>query len=1080
MNNFFGTQYSQEDLQQRLAQRRRNGPSRSTSMTMIPQAGSPEDQDGVDLSSMMPLGGSSLDDIIMQNNKEMQRRQSIPQTYRSQDMDRRASMMEFGPGNGSLGGYQFGPQTTGSGNSQAHLRSPSGDEMAMVGGYGDMSSGISMSDQHMVYSSSMQMHDPLSINTNSQYSGMSTEMMQNMMGYSPMGMEGLSEEDSNAMNMFSPTDFQQNFGNGNMDGMSGNFMMPPNMSDGLPGQTANMGNEDSNDMGSLPGLVVTNNDTANSPRGLGMTQNALLYSPSVSTAQPTISKQNPSYNLPQTPAPGPDESPAIEIGPIKVEPSNPGFNGIYSSSGFDMLGALMKVATRKNPEIDIGKVDMSCAFVVCDASLYDCPIIYVSEIFERLTGYTRHQVKGQNCRFLQSPEGIVQAGTRREFVDNDCVYYIKNRIGEKKEAQRSLINYRRGGQPFMNLLTMIPITGEDDKEIRYYVGFQVDLVEKPGAVETKNASGLYTVDYSQGQLPRYVWNPPQERRPMDGGQTISRDDVSTVLSTINNNSESELTKRMWDKVLLENTDDVVHVLSLKGLFLYLSPSCKHVLEYDASELVGTALSSVCHPSDIVPVTRELKDTSTGASVNVVFRIRRKKSGYTWFESHGSLCVEQGKGRKCIILVGRERPVYALHRHDIEAAGGIGENEMWTKLSTSGMFLFVSSNVRTLLDRSSEDLVGTSIQALMRAESRIEFGRSLDRARTGKRVSHKHEILNKRGLVLQAQTTLYPGDASEGQKPTFLVAQTRLLKSSTRQVAPAHGTHVSKSLSPIQRVDGPPDEATTLIQKSAFTDNLSQEMTTTARTGASISTVANTGVISQAGGSGLPIGSQDLALASEDNIFDELKTTRCTSWQFELRQMEKSNRLLAEELAALLSSKKKRKRRKGAGHPHRDCVNCHTRVTPEWRRGPSGQRDLCNSCGLRYAKQEGRVSPRNSSPRTSARGGYNNNNTTIKDPSNPKAPTSHSSASAAASSPLHKEISQSKSQLVNNNSNLNFDSKAYGNMKGEVGAALTAKAGGRSTVESMPVHQRSLGFRGGGERRITKIDESDEGVVEVGG
>ena len=106
--------------------------------------------------------------------------------------------------------------------------------------------------------------------------------------------------------------------------------------------------------------------------------------------------------------------------------------------------------------------------------------------------------------------------------------------------------------------------------------------------------------------------------------------------------------------------------------------------------------------------------------------------------------------------------------------------------------------------------------------------------------------------------------------------------------------------------------------------------------------------------GLTIGNQDEALASEDNIFDELKTTRSTSWQFELRQMEKQNRLLAEELAALQSRKKKRKRRKGMGQMEKDCANCHTRVTPEWRRGPSGNRDLCNSCGLRWAKQVGRT------------------------------------------------------------------------------------------------------------------------------
>jgi hypothetical protein len=100
---------------------------------------------------------------------------------------------------------------------------------------------------------------------------------------------------------------------------------------------------------------------------------------------------------------------------------------------------------------------------------------------------------------------------------------------------------------------------------------------------------------------------------------------------------------------------------------------------------------------------------------------------------------------------------------------------------------------------------------------------------------------------------------------------------------------------------------------------------------------------------------------EDDIFAELKTTRCTSWQYELRQMEKMNRLLAEELTQLMASRKKRKRRKPGGNGMgggggsgsgvvRDCANCHKRDTPEWRRGPSGNRDLCNSCGLRWAKQ----------------------------------------------------------------------------------------------------------------------------------
>lgn len=900
-------------------------------MGMVPSPPALQD-DAMDMSGFM--GADSLDDIVRQN-QDMYRSQSLGQIF-DQGIDQRSSMLEFGSAHSGLNGYQFAPSTL-VGNGTDEMRPQTTTDLDLTG-YSDMGSRMNMSDAQMAFTSSMQTAGPLAIDT-SAFSGMSPAMLQGIMTYSPMGMGDMSADNS-SMNMYTP-DFSQPFGN-NMEPMSGNYMMQDNNGLSHHHQPRQGSDEIGTPMNhTLSSLGASNGSLESSPGNLNMSigHNMGDFQSPMKASMPSISEKGSS---PSTPSEAMD-SPAQELeSPKGPEPEPSQYKNIYSQSGFDMLGALIKVASRKNPEINIGKVDMSCAFVVCDLTLPDCPITYVSEIFERLTGYTKYEVLGRNCRFLQSPDGKVQAGTRRDFVDNDSVLYLKNRITARKEAQRSLINYRKGGQPFMNLLTMIPITGDEPDKIRYYVGFQVDLVEKPASVEAKGVNGMYTVDYTQGSLPQYTWQPPESLRPIDDGQTISRDDVSTVLSSINNRTESDLTKRMWDKVLLENTDDVVHVLSLKGLFLYLSPSCRQVLEYDASELVGTALSSICHPSDIVPVTRELKDTTTTAAVSVVYRIRRKKSGYTWFESYGSLCVEQGKGRKFIILVGRERPVYALDRNDIEAAGGIGEGEMWAKLSTSGMFLFVPGNVRALLDRMPEDLVGTSIQVLMRSDTRVEFNRHLEKARTGQRVTHKHEILNKRGLGLSAETTLYPGDACEGSKPTFLVAQTRLLKPSSRGNAPPLISH-SSSLSMMSHNSH--SDGSSLSQASGLNRRSSNDGELTPRSGTSFQ-----GPITQPGGAGLPIGTQDQALASDENIFDELKTTRSTSWQFELRQMEKSNRVLAEELALLLANKKKRKRRKGSGQPERDCVNCHTRSTPEWRRGPSGNRDLCNSCGLRWAKQ----------------------------------------------------------------------------------------------------------------------------------
>ncbi|KAG9991790.1 hypothetical protein KCU98_g254, partial [Aureobasidium melanogenum] len=481
--------------------------------------------------------------------------------------------------------------------------------------------------------------------------------------------------------------------------------------------------------------------------------------------------------------------------------------------------------------------------------------------FERLTGYTRHMILGRNCRFLQSPDGNVEAGVRRKYVDDDSVLYLKNMINLRREAQISLINYRRGGQPFMNLLTMIPISWDTD-QVKFFVGFQVDLVEQPNAVTDRNPDGTYSINYQRGMtMPRYVMNAPESTvNRGELGQTIPRDDVSAILSTIGT-GESDFAKRMWDKVLLENTDDVIHVLSLKGLFQWISPSATKVLEYEPGEIIGTALSSICHPSDIVPVTRDLKDTSTGASVNVVFRIRRKNSGYMWFEGHGSLHTEQGKGRKSIIM----------KRAD------------WIQWSRRKRALDQNVDVRHVPLRIVE-------------HSKAEFGRVLEHARTGKKASVRHEMINRRGHVLQAFTTLYPGDATEGHKPTFIVAQTRLIKhqrvnSSSR---PALSQRGSESV-----LSGRYTPVTPML----VGDNTPQSLIQLQSTDGAAPTYS--------GQNGLQLGRQDGALASEDNLFDELKTTKSSSWQYEIRQLEKKNRMLAEEVQSLLAAKKKRKRRKGA-------------------------------------------------------------------------------------------------------------------------------------------------------------------------
>ncbi|KAE8144435.1 PAS domain-containing protein [Aspergillus avenaceus] len=581
------------------------------------------------------------------------------------------------------------------------------------------------------------------------------------------------------------------------------------------------------------------------------------------------------------------------------------YASIYSSSGFDIMGVLAEVVSRPNPKINIGAVDLSCAFVLCDITQHDHPIIYVSEAFERLTGYTEQEIVGQNCRFLQGPDGLVQQGTKRTFVDSQTALRLRTTIEERTEIQASIINYRKGGQPFMNLITMIPIRWNSN-DYRFYVGFQVDLVETPEAVTRRNPNGTYTINYQRNQLPGYVV-PSHDiyRSRPDLATWFTHDQVSNILENLDKLGSEH--RRYLDRVLVENTADVIHVLSFDGEFLYVSPSCRKVLEYDPAELVGKTLSTVCHPSDIGPVIRDLRACTTTDPVSVVFRMRKKHSGYNWFESHGSWHLGD-RGRQFMILVGRTRLVYCLDQ--IRNVEGLAETDIWIKLSKSGIILFITSKVRPVLSRVPDDLVGKSLQDL--SDARTEVQRALGAARYGQRATFSHRIRHKKGHMLPAQTTLYPGDTKEGVKPSFLVAQVRFPK-------PPQANLDEPNLTESMNVGVP-------CQSDPETSNIA--------------------------GRGPPStdSNQTDSPIQEPTLFTELVPTRGSSWQVELRELEKQNRMLSDELQRLLTRRKKRKRKQSTASVEKSCAMCRTKKTPEWRRGPSGERDLCNSCGLRWAKQ----------------------------------------------------------------------------------------------------------------------------------
>lgn len=435
---------------------------------------------------------------------------------------------------------------------------------------------------------------------------------------------------------------------------------------------------------------------------------------------------------------------------------------------------------------------MNCSFVIVDVRRFDQPIVYSSPSFCALTGYPDAEVIGKNCRFLQAPLGDVRKGERRTHTSNEAVALLKKNLVANKECQTSVLNYRKDGTSFINLVTVVPLPGgvsgaarEEDDDYVYHIGFQVDLNQpnpvldqvhhtfNPSSAKIDFPAESHIEEQSQhpstgrerktNALPPVVMSKELKRLIADPGFVKS---IPLSMSTVTSSSPSSHdgpsgnANHILHLLLLEAAPDFIHVVSLKGDFLYVAPSVRRVLGYEPDEMVGKAISDYAHPEDVIPLKRELKESSaTGCSasnntdsslatgqsvnggvprsVNLLFRAQTKTGKFVWMECRGRLHVEPGKGRKAIILSGRARGMMGLSIEDVKGAGGLArgvrfpgisgaevkepakednwrmdEQEVWGMIAGHGKetmtFVSIGRGVVDVLGWSPDELIGRSV------------------------------------------------------------------------------------------------------------------------------------------------------------------------------------------------------------------------------------------------------------------------------------------------------------------------------------------------------------------------------------
>jgi PAS domain S-box-containing protein len=113
--------------------------------------------------------------------------------------------------------------------------------------------------------------------------------------------------------------------------------------------------------------------------------------------------------------------------------------------------------------LDFGKKN----FVVTDPNLPDNPVVFASEGFYAMSGYTPQEVIGRNCRFMQGPE-----------TDPEAVRAIREAVVAERDVSVTLVNYRKDGSKFWNNLFVAPLRDLQGRVVNI-VGVQAEVSAPP-------------------------------------------------------------------------------------------------------------------------------------------------------------------------------------------------------------------------------------------------------------------------------------------------------------------------------------------------------------------------------------------------------------------------------------------------------------------------------------------------------------------------------------------------------------------------------------------------------------------------
>lgn len=107
------------------------------------------------------------------------------------------------------------------------------------------------------------------------------------------------------------------------------------------------------------------------------------------------------------------------------------------------------------------------AAVITNPRLPDNPIVACNDPFLCLTGYSRDEVIGRNCRFLGGAD-----------TDRQASEALRSGIRQGRPVLAEVLNYRKDGTAFRNSVMVAPIF-DPNGTLEYFIGSQSEVSDTP-------------------------------------------------------------------------------------------------------------------------------------------------------------------------------------------------------------------------------------------------------------------------------------------------------------------------------------------------------------------------------------------------------------------------------------------------------------------------------------------------------------------------------------------------------------------------------------------------------------------------